>query len=251
MKKFPDMTRDRIEQLYASTILPQCPYYGEFWEKFIGFRLANRLLPYELKMPPTLINKAEVLGHHEEISMRHYSQFCQLAGAHFQLEQAREALNETDEARRHFLFWEAFENFYQHLGNARNEMYGLWNVVWELDRSLPKRFQDFLSSKNQGSLSQRICAWEQKAIALRDNIVHLYRVCAPWGNGTYWIPLPIGQKVPWSETLGQRPPVKEATRKMAIDLCELESLLNEAQHFIGDELDKMFKVKGVEVCYEQ
>lgn len=102
MKKFPEMTEDRIERLFAPKILADFPYYAEFWQKFIGVRLEpprDRFLPYRLEMPNTLPDSCKVLHCYEKVSMRHYSQFCDLAGAHYQLEQALQALRMEFESR--------------------------------------------------------------------------------------------------------------------------------------------------------
>lgn len=186
------------------------------------------------------------------MSMRHYSQFCQLAGAHFQLREATQALKETDEALRHFSFWEAFDNFYQHLANARNQMYGLWNIVRSLNPSLPRKLKEYLKVSQRDALSRRIRRWEEEAETLRNNIVHFYRGGAPYGDGAYWIPLPIKKGVTWSETLTNmdRQPFQESAKKMEMDLRELESLLDEVQRLMGDELEKSFQSMGVVICYE-
>ncbi len=246
------MTQDKIEQLFAPKILSCFPYYAEFWEKFIGVRSANRLLPYQLCIPATATNEERmlILKCHEEISMKHYSQFCQLAGAHFQLEKATEALGETSESWRHFLFWEAFDNFYQHLGNARNQMYGLWQEIQNVNKSLPAKLKEYLESSHQCDLWQEIDRWEEEAIDLRDNVVHYSRGAALYGGGTYWIPLPMSRNVAWSETLAQHKCFQEAPKKMVNDLCKLEALLDKVQRLMGNELEKSFQSKGVVICDE-
>lgn len=250
MKKFPETTRDKIEQLFAPQILPYFPYYAEFWEKFIGVRSENRLLPYQLCISAAATNGQQILRYHEEISMRHYSQFCQLAGAHFQLEKATEALRETNEAWRHFLFWEAFDNFYQHLGNARNQMYGLWEAIQNINKSLPRKLREYLESRDKSELWREFYRWEQETITLRNNIVHYSRGGAPYSNRTYWLPLPIQKNVAWSETLAQCKSFQEATKKMKKDLSELESLLNTVQRLMGSELEKSFELLGVKIAHE-
>jgi len=257
MKKFLETTQDRIEQLFASKILVCFPYYGEFWEKFIGLRPGNRLLPYRLQVPSEVKkkDKKQLLRGHEEISMRHYTLFCQLAGAHFQLEKATDSLAERSEAMRHFLFWEAFDNFYQHLGNARNQMYGIWDVVHSLSKCLPDKLKlkDYLECSGQKVLREKLNRWEGEAKTLRDDIVHFARGGAPYGDGTYWIPVPLRRKrrnMRWSETLSNSVPVQEATKKMEKDLRELESILDAVQRLIGDELQKTFQAMGVVICYE-
>ncbi|GAI21864.1 unnamed protein product, partial [marine sediment metagenome] len=245
MKKFPEETQDKIEQLFAGKILAHFPYYGEFWGKFIGLRAGDRLLPYRLQIPPTakdptVKDNSQILKWHEEIAMRHYSQFCQLAGAHFQLEKATEALRQKDKALRHFLFWEAFDNFYQHLANTRNQMYGLWKVISNLNQTLPQKLEQYLKATDRSILWSRISEWEEQAEVLRDSVVHFSRGAAPYGDGAYWIPLPIKKEQTWSDTLKKPGPVQEATKKMERDLRDLESLLNEVQRLIGCELEKSF-----------
>ena len=252
VKKFPEMTEDRIERLFAPKILANFPYYAEFWQKFIGVRMdsAGRFLPYRLKMRDALCDGRKVLTCHEKISMRHYSQFCHLAGAHYQLEQALKALAMEDETRRHFLFWEAFENFYQHLSGAREQMDSVWGLLRRLDANLPKDVKSYLTSKGSEVLWQRIAEWDHDVATIRNSIVHFSRIGAPFGNGTYWIPLPIQKDPLWSDTLPQPKRIQEATKKMTKDLHELELLLDQAQRLIGDELEKTFQSMGVIICYE-
>jgi hypothetical protein len=166
------------------------------------------------------------------------------------LEKATEALGETSESLRHFLFWEAFDNFYQHLGNARNQMYGLWHEIQNVNKSLPAKLKEYLESSHQSDLWREIDRWEEEVIDLRDNIVHYSRGAASYADGTYWIPLPISRNVTWSETFAQHKCFQEAPKKMVNDLCKLEALLDKVQRLMGNELEKSFQSKGVVICDE-
>lgn len=252
MKKFPEMTEDKIERLFAPKILADFPYYTEFWQKFIGVRLdpRGRFLPYRLEIPDTLPDRRKVSTCHEKISMRHYSQFCHLAGSHYQLEQAVNALRKEDASWRHFLFWEAFDNFYQHLSGAREQMDSLWGLLRRLNANLPRDLKNYFASKGSEDLRQRIAKWDDNVTTIRNNIVHFSRIGAPFGDGTYWIPLPIRKDLLWSDALPQPERIQEATKKMTKDLHELQLLLDQAQRLIGDELEKTFQSMGVIICYE-
>jgi hypothetical protein len=252
VKKFPEMTEDRTERLFAPKILARFPYYAEFWQKFIGVRLdsVGRLLPYRLEIPDTSRDRRKIVTCHEKLSMRHYSQFCHLAGSHYQLEQAAKAPTMEDEAMRHFLFWEAFDNFYQHLCGAREQIYSLWVLLRRLNENLPKGLKSYFTGKGNEALWQRIAKWDDEVITVRNNIVHFSRIGAPFGHGTYWIPLPIRKDQLWSDTMPQPKQIQEVTKKMAADLDELELLLDQVLRFFGDELEKAFQSMGVSICYE-
>jgi hypothetical protein len=77
-----------------------------------------------LSIPTSVKDQSRIREGYEEICIAHYTLFCQLAGAHHQMKQAVEAL-QIGERERHFLFWEACDNFYQHLQNAIYMMYHL------------------------------------------------------------------------------------------------------------------------------
>ena len=62
---------------------------------------------------------------------------------------------------------------------------------------------------------------------------------------------PIKKEVTWSETLAKinRLPFQEATKKMGKDGHELESLLDDVQRLMGDELETSFQSMGVVICF--
>jgi len=254
--KFPADTLDRIEKLFADEILKNFPYYGIFWEKFVGRDENNTslLLPYRLEFPSNMSHaeKEAILNAHNNICLFHYSLFCQLAGAHFQLEQTVAALNEKDPQERHFLFWEAFDNFYTHLGNARFQMLNLWEETCKITcmtlRYPPDEngLKQYLQDNSQNDLVNKIEKIKENVIKLRNNLVHYARNAFILIEGKYFIPLPIKRDPKLSEMLNHRE-AQEVTKKMEFDLMEFEKMLNEILPFIAKELDKGFDMKGIKI----
>lgn len=254
MKRFPEDTKDRIEQHFAPIILKFFPYYGEFWSKFIGVRNgeSERLLPYKIQFPTFVSQQEKDLFKviHERICMAHYSQFCQLAGAHFQYNEALKALKIVDSNIGYFCFWEAFENFYMHIGNARNEMHHILVCLWEIKPNLPKTKEGkadltkYLANNGRNDLINKIKNFNDDVIKIRNNIVHYARGANILLNGKFYLPLPIEKDPLWSKQLSTDE-IQEATLKMQKDLETVESIINEAQQLFGIELENYINSKGI------
>ena len=122
-------TKDAIEQLYSHVVLKGFPLYATFWEKFIGVKdksVRGFLRPYGLKIPAVLRSeKKEINNIYLEITYIHYTLFCHLAGAHYQIDELKKSLQDICSKQRHFKHWEAFENIYFHLGVVMNQLYQL------------------------------------------------------------------------------------------------------------------------------
>ena len=252
--KFPADTLDRIEQLYAPQVLKNFPYYGEFWEEFVGRDKGEGqlLLPYGLDFPcgVSKVEKERISEIYERICVHHYSLFCQLAGAHFQLEQAGNALKENDDKRRHFLFWEAFENFYIHLGNARFQMCNLWEETCRIACLTYPQNEDgllkYLRDNGRQDLVNNVEEIRDNIIKVRNNIVHYARNAYILIDGKYYIPLPIKKESNLSEMLNHKE-AQEAVKKMENDLTKLEKMLNEILPYAGKELQKGLDSMGIAV----
>lgn len=105
-KHFYKDTKDCIEQLYKREILKKFSSYGVCWDQFIGVNENQKtgyLKPYGLIIPPSLRMKAkEIRNAYLEFSYAHYTLFCHLAGAHFQLKELKKSLRIKNAKKRHF-----------------------------------------------------------------------------------------------------------------------------------------------------
>ena len=134
MSDFIKGTKDLVEQLYGEQVSKNLPNYGAFWVKFIGDPKKDVPMPYGLNFSKAShgTNIAQINPNYEELCMAHYSLFCHLSGAHFQLELLKESLGLPESNTRSFKHWEAFETGYIHLGSAFYQMYHLWGLIFLL-----------------------------------------------------------------------------------------------------------------------
>ncbi len=131
MKNFERDSKDCIEQLFKKRILKKFPLYATFWNIFIGNKEKAPLKPYGLKIPASLkTRKKDIASTYLEITYSHYTLFCHLAGAHFQLKELKRSLKYKNPWEKHFRHWEHFEVFYIHLGNAMYQVYHLWKLLF-------------------------------------------------------------------------------------------------------------------------
>lgn len=254
MKRFPEDTKDRIEQLFAPIILKCFPYYGKFWSEFIGVRNgeSERLLPYKIQFPASILQQEKDLFKviHEIICMAHYSQFCQLAGAHFQYNEALKALKIVDSDVGYFCFWEAFENFYMHIGNARNEVAHILACLVKINPNLPTKngkpdLTKYLKNNGRNDLVNKFKKLNDDVIKIRNNIVHYARGANILLNGKFYLRLPIEKDPLWSKQLSTPDQIQEVTLKMKKDLKTVESIINEVQQFFGTDLGNYIYSKGI------
>ena len=246
--KFPADSKDLIESLFASHILKDFPYYGRFWEYFIGYDKKQKVLrPYALQFLKRMKKQEQnfVTKKQEQISTHHYSMFCELSGAHFQLEKASDALKESDNAKRHFLFWEAFGNFYMHIGNAMFQLRNLWEGTRKLLYLPPTNtLKKFLSAKP--SLAKLYDDVYKNAIRIRNSLVHYARNAYVYINGKYFIPLPI-QNNPKLKAMLNAKKFKETCKKMQSDLKATETLLNNVMPLIRNKIYLHFSKKRITI----
>lgn len=246
--KFPSDSKDSIESLFATEILKDFPYYGRFWEYFIGYDKTQKALrPFALTFPHRMKKREQELitNRQERIAISHYSMFCELSGAHFQLEKASDALKEGNDAKRHFLFWEAFGNFYMHIGNARFQLHNLWEETRKLLYLPPTNtLEKFLSAKP--SLAKSYDDVYKNAIRIRNNLVHYARNAYVYINGKYFIPLPI-QNNPKLKAMLNAKKFKETCKKMQSDLKTTETLLNNVMPLIRNKIYLHFSKKRITI----
>jgi hypothetical protein len=252
MKKFPDESLDSIEKMFAEKVLKVFPYYGEFWKELIGVRSGsnNRLTPYGLIIPPEIQGeeKKRILTCYEMICITHYSLFCQVAGAHHELELAESALKTTDD-KRHFLFWEACDSFYEHLKNTLHMLYALYRAVYCLSGIKIKENKTRETFKNEKKIDKsvidRISKLEGQLDAIRNTVVHFGRLGAYEEKGKYYFPLPLKKDVLWSELESSPPERQEINKFMNSNLIEVEEILNYLDEYLAGIINTLLTERGM------
>lgn len=267
MKNFSEDTKDCIEQLYQTKILKNFPAYAEFWEKFIGVKTSiqrghSSLRPYGLIIPSSLRSEAKNIRKiYGEISYTHYSLFCHLAGAHFQLGKLRQSLKAKISAKRHFKHWEHFEVFYLHLGITMNQIYHLWGLVFLLKGRLTRNIEgeikgakrvleELLVNRRKKYLWGRIDKIYKEIIILRNSITHFARVpSTSLPDGSYTIPRRVVKDIiSWDKRVKSGIKTTSKARK---DLNNIEQLFNELHRVMLGELDNCLARKRIKINYKE
>lgn len=245
--KFPSDSRDLIEIRFASIILKNFPYYASFWEEFIGFNKTKKELePYALKFPLGMKETTQELvrKHHEQLAIHYYSIFCGLAGAHFQLEKAVFALEEKEDGKRHFLHWEAFGNFYMHLGNIWYYLQEFWDESRKILCLEDDELENLLSTKTK--LKKQYDDIKNVTLQIRHNLVHYARNSYVVIKEKYWIPFPPPKK-PKSNLLTTATKFKETIKQMDNDLKNFEDFLNKITLLIRNKIYVYFTQKKIQI----
>jgi len=254
MKEFLKDTKESIEQLYGSVICQKFPMYSTFWNKFIGGKAINGIpCSYGLVIPNSLKSKVQIDETYTEISHTHYTLFCHLAGAHFQLENLKSSLKITDDRKRYFEHWEYFDVFYMHLGIVMYQIYHLWGLVFLLEgvivrdengdfRDSRKSLKKFLREENKKLLDE-LESIDDEVKILRDNITHYMRTAFYPTRSGYAIPCKITKNMNWKECY-KKPPYIETHFKTKSDLMHIESFLDKLHALLFKKFeDYLFKNK--------
>lgn len=244
---FPDDSLDAVERLYADQVCEHFPRYAELWEFFIGTRegTAMRLAPRELNLPDgwsaERIRQFEI--NREKVAMFHHSLFCDLAGAHYQIENARAALKKNDGNERYFEFFEAFDNFYGHVANAVNHCECLWNAVSKVVPTIDQWDKEDPHKEVEDTYRKL----RTDVIDVRNTLVHYARIAVIGSEQGYEIPWPLPEEdARWSEYERER--TKDAIVKMALDLELAEEFANEVDGVLIPALEQHLAKEGVEVA---
>lgn len=266
MKSFPADSKDAIEQLYGQKILHNFPNYAVLWERFIGVRAnVGRLLPYALKIPHSVSKnkRMTIIRIQEEIAMAHYTLFCHLAGAHFQVERLHKITNPTSSKSSWFRHWESFEVAYLHLGISLNQIYHLWNLLFLLRGQL-QRSKDGSIHKTKKGFSpeylriqefrdaRKLRVWNsfkllhQEVAGRRNNITHYSRSASKPLSGKIYVPLKVRPNIPWSAE-AKNEQYWETTARAAIDLEKTERAINSAQTLFIERLDSYITRAGIRI----
>ena len=271
MKNLLIDTRDSVEKKWARTVCKHYPEYSYFWNEFIGVRnslRARRLVWYEYKYPQTWDRnkKSRFTQNIEELFMAHYSLFCNLAGAHFQLKTCLKSLKTTNIADRHFKYWESFECCYQHMGNVINYFYFFWEKLFSLTgKNIPRQRNGDLSksavdrelsllfiSKKKISLyksSKTYFGRKGQIATIRNNIVHYARLStSSIGDKGYLLPNKISSNIRWSKAGPFRKGFL-AHKKAEMHLIELETIINKLQIYAKEKLREHLVAERILIKY--
>jgi hypothetical protein len=266
--QFPKDSHDEIEKLYAGSVLASFPSYARFWEALVGRKEGQvDLVPFGLKFPnrvPNSNRKALEKSYHR-IVLGHYAIFCELAGAHYQLDVARTASDQASPDRRLFDFLEAFTNFYNHLGTVR---YMARNICTEIgtvqrlcrppaDATQPARTRSedvltrFLRARKRADLSKQLRELEDNVLVVRDNQVHRFRPFVTSLGGRFALYEPVTRDPSPLPSKRARPEASDALLRMEADLSSLGKFLNGVDDLFLQELLDCFRAEGIEVNRDQ
>lgn len=248
-----------IEQLYSTMVLKHFPTYGKFWEKFIGVKshvnFPGKIFPYGLRFSSTFQNeeRSRLERIYEELTMAHYSLFCSLAGAHYQVAQLERTLGLGDTQTKQFEHWEAFEVAYLHLGIVFNEIHHLWDILSDLEvatRSLGTQLMKAtLSHAGKAEAWKKFNELECDIKARRDNVTHYARGASRSVDGKVYVPLHQARNVLWTLELESKEWIQTLPKAKA-DLRQVEGIANAIHELLIERLDTYFTKKQVQVDYE-
>jgi len=264
MKYFSRDTKDCIEKLYRGVIIKEFPLYATFWNRFIGVKENQKtgyLRPYGLRFPPLpRTTVKDICSAYLELTYAHYTLFCNLAGAHFQLGELKRSLKITDFTKRHFRHWEHFEALYLHLGICMYQIYHLWGLIFLLQGKLNRnnagiikgaegKLRDLLKRKRKTYLCLDIDKINKEIKIIRDNITHFARIAHRiLPNGDYAIPHRIVKNVHWDKQLKTKE-YQETTIKAKTDLNNIEKIFNKLHQIMLVEFDNYLNINGIRVKY--
>lgn len=245
-------SKDIIEQLYGNDILKYFPNYEIFWLKFIGNPNAKQVEPYKYVFPSdmSLEEKREILGEYERIQMIHYSLFCHLAGAHFQLKELETIEKIQDFKERYFSHWEHYEVGYIHLGSVFYLFKSLWNIILKL-KKYPGRFRGlkrYLTSTRKNELGKSLDEVETIVKIRRDQAVHYGRIFTFLHKGKFYVPLKVHRDMKWSEANKIEEWI-ETIVSLREDIIETEKLINDLHQILISEYEDFTIKKGIQIDY--
>jgi hypothetical protein len=263
MKLFPQDSTDPIEQIYARKILRRFPLYGEFWTRFIGLKMmGNYVLPYGLIVPSSIPRSERIVikRAYEEMNMAHYSLFCHLAGAHFQIAKLSYPVSSRANWFQH---WEAFESAYTHLGNCFYQVHHLWDLLFLVRGKLRRRKGRIVQIRrgprkwdlihNEFKMARKLkflkdfVRVKRRISARRDNIVHYARGASMGTSQSLQVPLRVRRNVPWSRQLRRGRRFIHARRLADRDLRDTEQAINSCHRVLIDALENLLVNKGLRI----
>lgn len=271
MKDILTDTQDIVERIWGKKIYIHFPAYKTFWDKFIGVRTispSKTLLPYKYNLTNlrNISDKVKFKNNLEELCMAHYSLFCNLAGAHFQLEEFNRVLAYKNKKLIHFQYCETFENCYQHMGNAINFFFLFWEKIFLLTNVYVLRNSNGDLNKNNVSnqiellfrrkrkfkiVKQIIKHFGRKGEIeiIRNNTVHYARVAfIPAGEFGYALPYRFKPNQRWSQMKRRKTGILVQI-KARNNLLLLEKILNSSELIAIDYLHSYLLNNNIEIQY--
>lgn len=260
---FIDGTKDPIEILYGSTVTTLFPNYAEFWCNYVGnpkFRVPKSYgLLYKSSVSETERKRRNDI--YQEICMVHYSLFCHLAGAHFQIDNLRKIKKTTKSwKKKYFEYWEAFEVGYFHLGSTFYQMYHLWGLYFLFRRyvtrnpngrfnqgikSLLKKYLIYYGEKN--TLLKEMEELDDSVRIIRNNIVHFSRDASDFINKEFLIPAELEKNL-WSKKHKEKEWL-DTFKLITEHLSRTEKMIDSIHLYLIVELIDYFIKEGIAVNY--
>lgn len=264
--RFPHDTVDLIEQKWWPEISRRFPCYGQFWETFIGRGPEEAVLrPYGLVVPPSISTDSAraILEAYTDVVRAHYSEFCELAGAHFLLTKAQSSYGGSDRGDGLFRFLEAFNGLYDHLGTSRNMAYRLWKRLSRIaaaagaTRPAIGREQEggreliekCLRFYGKAPAVTDLATIEAEVVPIRDNHVHESGTTLVLLDGRYWFKLPAEEAQRRFAGVSPLPELEEACARMKRHLDLMERLLETSEQLMATELSEVLASGGIRVDY--
>jgi len=266
-QSFQRDSKDSIEKQYSTIILAKFPRYAEFWQKFIGGKVdpTGRFstVPYGLSFSKSSLSTIDVKAverDYEELAMAHYTLFCELLGAHDELENLRLTLKIADPCERLFKHFKTFENLYSHMSNAINQVCHLWALLYDM-KGLQRRNRKgmFVGSQTRKNLKRtlnshsrhlaiRLKEIENQIDCYRNNYVHFaHGICIVTESG-FHVPKVPPRNPLWSN-MTQTKDWNDTVIRSEKDLSNLETLINDLHEKLIYELKAFFTSKSILVKY--
>jgi hypothetical protein len=231
----------------------------------VGVRDEVPLLPYGLILPSAIFQdeRTRIRRAYEEITMSHYTLFCNLAGAHAHARILNDLEFPWASRENWFAHWESFESLYLHLGISLNETYHLWDLLFLLrgllDRDPNGKLRRIRGGEEPSVLrekefksAKKLTSWRRSQNLLdyisnrRNNITHYARGVWKAVGSRIAVPLRARPNTPWS--------VESKTKqwwltnlRTKLDLEQVEDLINESHGVLIVSFERFLKEKRITV----
>lgn len=246
-------SKDPIEQLYGSIILQHFPNYEKFWIEFIGNPKAERAEPYRYIFSDSMSHeeKSKIEKSYEKIQISHYTIFCHLAGAYFQLKELQNAGNIKDSKEKYFRQCEHFEGGYMHLGSVFYVLETLWNTVLKLigHKKGEERFgklKNYLSLIGENELIKELGQLDNTMMTRRHLPVHYGRIFVTWYKDELYVPLEVKEEMVWSQGV-QTKNWRKGNNQLHDDIVKTERLINNLHEFLISEYRNFINNKKIKI----
>jgi hypothetical protein len=249
-------SKDGVERLYADEVSKNFPNYAIFWEKYIGNPYSKSGKPYVYKYPVTMSDqeKQRIETSYLKIQMSHYTLFCHIAGAHFQLKQLESALMEKESDEQYFRSCEHYDVGYIHIGSVFYVVRKLWCTVFLPMAGLGKgkgkdelrEMTSFLKDRGYTDIVTGLNTFNESILNRRHLPVHSYRVFIQWYRGKLYVPIEMCPEMVWSKAK-QTIEWNRADKQLSSDLAFVEKLLNDLHSVLTSEYETFIKKNDISI----